>query len=304
MTTSKVAADPRPVVASGRSAAIALRGLSFTYPRASAPAVEGLDVAIAEGEIFGFLGPSGAGKSTTQNVLIRLLRGYRGSARVLGREVAAWGQDYFEHVGVSFELPSHFLKLTARENLAYFRALFRSPGRSVDAALADVGLLDDANKRVQAFSKGMRIRLDLARALLHDPRVLFLDEPTSGLDPVNAALVRDLVLRRRDAGTTVFLTTHDMQVADALCDRVAFLVDGRIAELDAPRKLKLRHGRRDVTVGWRQDGELRERSFPIRGLGRDQAFLELLRGDAIETIHSRESTLEDVFRLVTGRRLT
>jgi fluoroquinolone transport system ATP-binding protein len=283
---------------------IEVRELRFTYPGAERPAVDGLDFQVAAGEIFGFLGPSGAGKSTTQNVLIRLLRGYGGSARVLGREVAQWTQDYFERVGVSFELPSHFLKLTARENLAYFRALYRGPTRTVEDALEAVGLGEHADKRVQAFSKGMKVRLNLARSLLHDPEVLFLDEPTSGLDPANAARVRDLVRTHRDRGATVFLTTHDMHVAGALCDRVAFLVDGRIRELDAPRELKLRYGRKEVTVGYRATGAVAERSFALDGLGRDEAFLHLLRTEEVESIHSQESTLEDVFLRVTGRRLS
>lgn len=282
---------------------IVVEGLSFGYPSAEVPAVKDLDFTVTEGEIFGFLGPSGAGKSTTQNILIKLLRGYGGTARVLGRDVAAWGQDYFEQVGVSFELPSHFLKLTARENLRYFAALYRHPTRAPESVLADVGLLDHADKRVSAFSKGMRIRLNIARSLLHRPRVLFLDEPTSGLDPVNAAHVRELISRCRDLGTTVLLTTHDMQVADALCDRVAFLVDGRIRELAPPRELKMRYGKREVTVEYRRDGAMSSRSFPLSTLGEDPDFVNLLTHAQVETIHSHESTLAEVFIEVTGRPL-
>lgn len=282
---------------------IEARGLTYTYPGASSPAVAGLDFAITRGEIFGVLGPSGAGKSTTQNILIRLVRGYEGSVRVMGREVSAWGPDVFERVGVSFETPSHFLKLTARENLRYFRALYGRSTRDVSEALDEVGLLHDAEKRVGAFSKGMRVRLNLARSLLHEPELLFLDEPTAGLDPANAQRVRSLIERRRECGATVFLTTHDMHVADALCDRVAFLADGRIAEIDTPRSLKLQYGRKDVTIAYRRDGELIETSFPLADLGGNAGFLEVLRNERIETIHSRESSLEDVFLQVTGRSL-
>jgi fluoroquinolone transport system ATP-binding protein len=278
--------------------------LSFTYPGAAAPAVHGLTFAVATGEILGFLGPSGAGKSTTQNVLIKLLRSYVGSARVLGREVSGWSQDYFERVGVSFELPSHFLKLTARENLTYFAALHRRATRTVDDVLDDVDLRADADKRVAKFSKGMRLRLNLARALMHRPEVLFLDEPTSGLDPVNADRVRSLVRRCRDDGTTIFLTTHDMHTAEALCDRVAFLVDGAIRELGSPRSLMLRHGRRELSVEAIHAGEARRATFPLDELGRNQDFLAFLRSGRVETIHSHESTLDDVFRAVTGRTLS
>jgi fluoroquinolone transport system ATP-binding protein len=259
--------------------------------------------AVARGEVFGFLGPSGAGKSTTQKILIGLLRGYRGHVTVLGREVAAWGSDLYERIGVAPELPNHFLKLTALENLTYFGSLYGRPGHRPETVLAWVGLADDARRRVSQFSKGMMARLTLARALLHDPELLFLDEPTSGLDPGNARRVQDLVRAQQGAGKTVFLTTHNMAVADELCDRVAFVVDGRIALVGAPRALKLAHGRRTVRVEFRVDGRLDRRDFPLDGLADDSAFLGLLRTAPVQTVHSQEATLEDVFIRVTGHPL-
>ncbi|MCB0029658.1 MAG: ABC transporter ATP-binding protein, partial [Anaerolineales bacterium] len=165
---------------------ITVRDLTFTYPGATQETLHGLNFKIAEQEIFGFLGPSGAGKSTTQNILIGLLPDYGGSLQVLGKEVSAWGQDYYEQLGVSFELPNHYLKLSARENLEHFRSLYGGQPHAVDEVLAWVDLADDADKKVEEFSKGMKIRLNVARSLIHKPRLLFLDEPTSGLDPVNA----------------------------------------------------------------------------------------------------------------------
>ncbi len=144
-------------------------GVSYTYPRSAAPAVAGLDFAVEPGEIFGFLGPSGAGKSTTQKILIGLLRGYDGRISVLGRDLADWRSDYYERIGVSFELPNHFLKLTALENLAYFRALYSGRTHEPQAVLEAVGLAEDGKLLVSQFSKGMKGRLTVARALIHDP---------------------------------------------------------------------------------------------------------------------------------------
>jgi fluoroquinolone transport system ATP-binding protein len=282
---------------------VEVQELAYTYPGATAPAVAGLNFEIDAGEVFGFLGPSGAGKSTTQKVLIGLLRGYSGSARVLGRDLAAWGADYYERIGVSFELPNHFLRLTGRENLAYFAALYGRPTRPPEEVLAALALADAADVPVGQYSKGMKGRLSLARALQHDPELLFLDEPTSGLDPVNARRVEELVRARRAAGKTVFLTTHNMAAADALCDRVAFVVDGRIALIDTPRALKLRHGRRVVRVEHTAGGMMAAREFDLDALADDPAFDELLRSGTVQTIHTLEATLEDVFVRATGRAL-
>lgn len=258
---------------------------------------------VERGEIFGFLGPSGAGKSTTQNILIHLLDGYTGSVEVLGRDLRTWDVEYYRRIGVSFESPNHYLKLTARENLSLFAGLYGSATREIGTLLDRVGLAGDSDKRVGEFSKGMRGRLTLARALLHNPELLFLDEPTAGLDPVTARRIRQVIRDARDAGASIFLTTHDMTTADELCDRIAFLVDGRIAAVDAPRALRLAHGRRVVRVEVVQDGDRVSDEFPMTGLAANEAFLAALRSDLVETIHSSETTLEDVFVLMTGRPL-
>ena len=235
--------------------------------------------------------------------MIGLLRDFRGSVSVFERSLREWGGDYYERVGVSFEFPNHFLKLSALENLRYFAALYGRATRSPETLLSMVGLAGDGDLLVSQFSKGMKNRLSVARSLLHDPPLLFLDEPTAGLDPVNAQRIVDLVAAQRDAGKTVFLTTHDMAVADALCDRVAFLVDGRIAVIDRPRDLRLRHGQATVRVETREDGHLARRDFPLAGLGDNPEFLEVLRGRDVQTIHTQEATLADIFIQVTGRGL-
>lgn len=281
------------------------RGLNFTYPKARTPAVRGMDFSVGRGEIFGFLGPSGAGKSTTQRILIGLLRGHTGEVAIFGKEPADWGPDYYERIGVSFELPNHYQKLTGLENLRFFAALYTRPTLDPMHLLEAVGLADDAHTRAGKYSKGMQMRLTFARSLLNDPELLFLDEPTSGLDPVNARTVKNMILDLKARGRTVFLTTHDMVTADELCDRVAFVVDGRIVASDRPAELKIARSRRLVRVEYRgAEGDLRSAEFPIDTLADDEAFHAVLREHHVETVHSREASLDDVFVEVTGRRLS
>jgi fluoroquinolone transport system ATP-binding protein len=280
-------------------------GLTYTYPKATEPAVRGMDFVVGRGEIFGFLGPSGAGKSTTQKVLIGLLRGHCGQASVWGKDPLAWGPDYYQRVGVSFELPNHYQKLTGLENLRFFASLYGVDTLDPMELLDAVGLADDANIRVGKYSKGMQMRLTFARALINDPELLFLDEPTSGLDPVNARKVKNMVLDLKSRGRTIFLTTHDMSTADELCDRVAFVVDGGIVALDTPAELKIARSQRLVRVEYRgDDGALASAEFGMDSLADDPTFHTVLRGHHVETIHSREASLDDVFVEVTGRRLT
>lgn len=278
---------------------IEVRGLSFTYPGAGTPAVRDLDFEIAEGEVFGFLGPSGAGKSTTQNVLIGLLRGFDGQVTVMGKRLEDWGEDYFEEVGVAFEFPNHFGRLTARENLEFFAALYDGEKEDPQALVELLGLEDAIDTRVSTFSKGMKHRLNFARSLLNRPSLWFLDEPTAGLDPINARKIRRIVRERQATGMTTFLTTHDMAVADELCDRVGFIVDGRIEIIDTPTRLKRRHGKRTVRI--EHAGGVDE--FPLDELSGNEAFQSVLRERRIETMHSQETTLEQVFIDVTGRDL-
>ncbi|GAA3735270.1 ABC transporter ATP-binding protein [Salinactinospora qingdaonensis] len=277
--------------------------LKVWYRGAPHPAVDDMSFTVEPGEIFGFLGPSGAGKSTVQRVLTRLLGGYQGDVEVLGRPLRAWGAGYYEHIGVGFELPAHFTKLTARENLTAFAALYSGPTISPDELLHRVDLADAAHRRVTELSKGMQMRLNLARALVHQPQLLFLDEPTSGQDPVRAAALREVIHDQARQGRTVFLTTHDMATADDLCDRVAFVTQGRIAAVDTPRAFKLRHGHSGVVVEYRRAGELGRRAFPMAGLAGDPTFAQLLDEGTVETIHTREASLDEVFATVTQERL-
>lgn len=282
---------------------ISVENMTFTYAGSERPAVNGISFEVKPGQVFGFLGPSGAGKSTTQKVLIGLLRGYGGEIEILGKDLRTWRPDYYERIGVSFELPNHYQKLTALENLNFFRSLYSKETEDPRELLALVGLENDAGTRVSQFSKGMQMRLTFARALLNRPELIFLDEPTAGLDPVNGRRIKDAILDLKKEGRTVFLTTHDMNVADQLCDRVAFIVDGLIVLTDSPRELKIRQGERKVRVEYREGGRIGRREFSLDGLGDDEGFLNLLQGERIETIHTEEATLEDIFIETTGKAL-
>lgn len=282
---------------------INVSNLTFTYTGTTEPAIKDISFSVQPGEIFGFLGPSGAGKSTTQKILFRLLQGFQGSVQVFDRDLREWGYEYFEQVGVSFEMPNHYTKLTARENLRYFGALYQGPVMRPDELLEMVGLLDDADTLVSRFSKGMKNRLSVARSLVNDPKLLFLDEPTAGLDPVNARKIKDLIKAQKDAGKTVFLTTHDMHIADELCDRVAFIVDGKLSLTDSPRELKLRYGKPEVRVEFGLNGKTEQRDFALANLADNAEFLKLLREGIVRTLHTQEATLENIFIQMTGRSL-
>jgi fluoroquinolone transport system ATP-binding protein len=282
---------------------INVQGLTFTYAKAQAPALCKLHFEIARGEIFGFLGPSGAGKSTTQKILTGLLRRYQGEVKVFGQDLQRLGSDYYERVGVSFELPNHFVKLTALENLAYYRKLYSGKTLDPQDVLELVGLGPDGKTPVEQFSKGMKARLNVVRSLINDPELLFLDEPTAGLDPVNARRVKDLILAQKKSGKTIFLTTHNMSVAEELCDRVAFIVDGEIRLIDSPRRLKLAYGQPLVRVEFQANQHIERREFSLEGLGSNPEFVSLLQAEKIQTIHTQEASLEDIFIRVTGRSL-
>lgn len=283
---------------------IEVKQLQFSYPNRKEHTLQGLDFSIPQGEVFGFLGPSGAGKSTTQKILIGVLKSYAGSVKVMGKEVRDAGADYYERIGVAFEFPNFYTKFTAIENLNLFRSLYAGPTEEPQRLLELVDLGHAANMKVSQLSKGMKMRLNFCRAILNDPDILFLDEPTSGLDPVNAQRMKDLILERKAAGKTVLITTHNMQAAEEICDRVAFIVDGQIKLIDSPRELKLREGKRSIRVEYRDKAAIRHTDYSLEGLGENEHFLRLIKEHSIETMHSMESSLEQIFLDVTGRKLT
>lgn len=275
-----------------------VRNLRFKYPKSKGYTIDGIDFDIKDGEIFGFLGPSAAGKSTTQKILIKLLKDFEGDIEYRGRPLTGYNDEFYQDIGVSFEMPISFSKLTAMENLAFFKKLYKQTV-DVEPLLKRLGLWEDRDKKAGEFSKGMKIRLNFIRALINKPKMLFLDEPTNGLDPINARIMKDMIREFRDEGGTVFLTSHIMSDVDELCDRVAFIASGRLREIDSPRNLKLKYGKRSVTVEYREEGELVAKEFSMDEI-KTPAFFALLREKEIETLHSGETTLEEIFIKVTG----
>ncbi len=280
---------------------ITVKNLSYTYPKANSEVLHQLNFEIQKGEIFGFLGPSGAGKSTTQKILYKILHDYQGEVLINGKQLNQLGSEYFEKIGVGFELPNHYLKLTGKENLELFASYYqKSKLLPFDELFEMVGLEDSLDKRVENYSKGMKMRLNFIRAIMHQPEILFLDEPTAGLDPINAHKLKQQILALKNSGKTIFITTHDMTTADELCDRVSFIVDGTLTVTDIPAKLKLQHGEKKILV---KSTNSKQGEFLLEKLGENQEFLTFLKHNEIERIHTAEATLEEVFIEVTGKSL-
>ncbi|RKD32985.1 ABC transporter ATP-binding protein [Thermohalobacter berrensis] len=280
-----------------------VKNLYHSYTKDDNYAVKGISFEIKKGEIFGFLGPNGAGKSTTQKILTGLLPLQKGEASIAGIDVKKPTEKLFNLIGVSFEHPNIYSKLTGYENLEFYKKLFSVPTEDPKVLLKMVGLEDAVNKKAGDYSKGMKQRLVFARSLINNPQLWFLDEPISGLDPTTASNIKDIIKKKKDEGTTIFLTTHNMHIADELCDRVAFINEGKIEVIDSPRNLKLKYGEQLVKVEYKENNKLkRERLSLINDKDRDK-LNKLVNEGKIETIHSQEATLEEIFIKVTGRGL-
>ena len=263
-------------------------------------ALNHLDFSVESGEIFGFLGPSGAGKTTTIKILTGQLLASSGETKLLGIATDALTQDIYQEVGIVTDNSGLYENVSVYRNMKFFADLLKVDKKRIDFLLERVGLAQDKKKLARRLSKGMRQRLVLARALLHSPKVLFLDEPTSGLDPATAQAIHKLLKEVQAEGTTIFLTTHNMEEATKLCDRVALLNDGKIVSLDTPRNTCLNFKReRKLEVG------LKDKSQVV--INQDPAGIaqlnEWLSQDLVETIHSNEPTFEEVFIAKTGREL-
>jgi len=211
-------------------------------------AVDGISFSVEPGEIFGFLGPNGAGKTTTIRMLTGQLLPTSGNAKVAGFDVVTQRQELKPRIGVVFDNQNIYERMSARENLVFFARLYRVPRSRVDEVLAQVDLTERARDKVQKYSNGMKQRVLIARALLHKPEVLFLDEPTRGLDPHIARDLRKIIVDLANEGMTVFLTTHYMEEADQLSERVAFLDRGQIVAKDTPENLKAQYGKSKETT--------------------------------------------------------
>ena len=282
--------------------AIIAQVLTYTYGKTIA--VDHIDFSVDEGEILGFLGPNGAGKSTTVKILTGQLKPKAGTATVLGIDVARHPKQVQAQAGICFEITNLYHEMSAEENLKLFARLFAVKDADIHGLLERVGLGGRGRDLVSSYSKGMKQRLMVARALINRPRILFLDEPTDGLDPVSSEAIRNIILEERERGATIFLTTHDMLEADKLSDRVAFIDKGKIAAIDTPHALKQKYGRRSLkaqVVG--PDGRLEQREIPLDGSDTAEQVNRLFQQEQVLTLHSEEATLEDIFIQITGRGL-
>jgi ABC-2 type transport system ATP-binding protein len=282
----------------------AIQVASIEYAYGDKKAVRGISFEVAPGEVLGFLGPNGAGKSTTIKMLTGQLVPAAGEIHILGMPVRGHSSEVHERMGVSFEEKNLYHQMSAVENLRFFARLFGVKKPDIDGLLEQVDLLPRKKDRVSSYSKGMRQRLMIARALINDPSVLFLDEPTDGLDPVSAQAIRRIIRDRAKAGCAILLTTHDMNEADKLSDRVAFINDGTIHAIDSPENLKLLHGTRSLAVRVRRGGKAEDMHLPLDGEGDIGSRLKAaVEGADILTMHTEEASLEDIFIAMTGRGL-
>ncbi len=264
-------------------------------------AVDNISFSVNAGEIFGFLGHNGAGKTTTIRMLSGQLVPTSGGGRVAGCDIVREQQRLRPLIGVVSEHQNLYERMSGRENLEFAARLYGIDIQRIDAALQQVDLLDRGKDKVQNYSNGMKQRLLIARSILHGPKIVFLDEPTRGLDPIVGREIRRLIVDMSKEGTTIFLTTHYMEEADQLCDRVAFLSEGRIVALDTPDSLKTVHGQHQVNVTL-DNGECVSIALDGENAGRE--LQQLLSNGKIRTLHSAEATLEEVFIELAGRRLS
>lgn len=282
---------------------IKVKDLYYSYSKDEHYAVKDISFEVKDGEIFGFLGPSGAGKSTTQGILTGLLELQKGEVEVAGYDMKKVSRKMFNKIGMSFEQSNVYNKMSALENLKFYAKLFDVETRNPLDLIRLVGLDGKEDIKAGEFSKGMKHRLTFARSLLNNPELLFLDEPTTGLDPTISAKIKDIIRDENKKGTTIFLTTHNMFIADELCDRVAFIVDGEIKLIDSPKNLKLKYGEKLVEVEYMKGEETLVESFSTVLDEEKEALKKVIDEYEILTMHTKEATLEEIFIKVTGREL-
>ena len=249
---------------------------------------------VEKGEIFGFLGPSGAGKTTLINILTGQLKADEGTTQLLGKDTKDLTPEDLAHIGLVGDSSGYYEKLSLEKNLIVYAKIYGLPNNRVDEVLEQVGLLESKKTIAEKLSTGMRQRMFLARALLNRPELLFLDEPTSGLDPMTSKKIHRLLEEIKAAGTTIFLTTHDMVEATEMCDRISLLNQGDLVEIGTPRDIIQKYNQeKRVKVTFMDHSE------------QVMAFEDLKDQDMtqVELIHSMEPTLEDIFIQLTGEKL-
>ncbi len=267
-------------------------------------AVNGLSLTVNEGELFGFLGPNGAGKTTTIKVLIGSLRPSEGNIRVAGFQIPAEFERVKQQFGYVPDTENHVEEFTGRENLELFARLYDLPLSTVDESLARLELSEAADVVVSAYSKGMRRKLLIAREIMHRPKILYFDEPTANLDAHSTELVRELLRELASEGTTIFLTTHNMEEVEQICDRVAILCRGELVECDTPTNFVTRHAVRIVKAQFEQEGEVVRESLDLDLDDQRERLAEIIRTEMCVRVHSQEFDFQDVFLKITGQAYT
>ncbi len=262
-----------------------------------AVALDAISFSIEKGQIFGFLGPSGSGKTTTINILTRQLMADNGQSSILGQDSRKLTSQELGKIGLVGDTSGFYEKISLYNNLLFYSKYYGIDKTTVDNLLKRVGLYDSRKTVAEKLSTGMKQRMLLARALINKPRVLFLDEPTSGLDPATSQTIHSLILELKAAGTAIFLTTHDMNEATLLCDKLALLNEGRLVEQGSPKDLIQKYNQNKRVKLSYQDGS--ERILDFTELGQAMAS----DSEKIIAIHSCEPTLEDIFIQLTGGKL-
>ena len=278
-----------------RGSVLSMEGVSLSF--GSKRVLDGLSFSVARGECFGFLGPSGAGKTTTIKLLTRQLVKDAGRIVLFGRPIENASDADYERIGILSDTSALYERMSIEDNLRLYAKIRGRGEGDIGRLLERMNLADDRKTLVKNCSKGMRQRAALLAALIHSPELLFLDEPTSGLDPAARAEVHRMLAELRSAGTTVFLTTHDMAEADSVCDRIAVLDEGRIAAEGEPQSLKLRYARNRVVVVTRTRGVVET----AKDASAADGLRELFAAGEVLSIHSDEPNLEEVFLELTGR---
>lgn len=279
------------------SGIIKMDNVSYYY-KDNKKVLNNICISIDKGEIFGLLGPSGAGKTTIIKLLTGQLEAFEQKIQVMGERIQNLNRNYYLNIGMVMDTIGLYERLTCFENLKVMAKIYNINFANINMVLKEVDLYEAAGKEVYKLSSGMKQRLLLARALIYSPQILFLDEPTRGLDPSTAEEIHNLLLKVKEQGTTIFLTTHNMNEADKLCNKIGLLFKGRIVEYGSPKKIRNKYFvNKNVKI------TIKDKEYILNQNKEKNDIIELLRKNEISSIHSLEPTLEEIFIKLTGEDL-